>query len=370
MAEPQDGWKTFSAEDKPAKAYTGKGRRGAPRRFGVAAVALLLLAGIGLSVLAMLKYRTLASPPVSITPPTDEVITILMCGIDYEEGRTDEESRLTDVIIYMSINVNDNSINMLQIPRDTYVAAQVPTGDTGKINAVAALGPKKPPIENLAVYLFEKMKLPVTHYITIEMDAFKELVNVLNGVEVYVPENLYEVVENPVTKQRVKTDRIVLHKGTQLLDGPSAEFFMRYREYELSDLSRLSAQRYFYFGFYKKLITDFTRGDILKLIPAYIRYVKTDIDIPSLRGLADAFLKVKSQDITLYRMPGVFGWHQPKQGDHLSVFAADKPLLTKYLNEGFRDGQQPITEKDLLLPEIPHDPAAVVAGEPVKLGAL
>ena len=79
-----------------------------------------------------------------INTPTEykgDVVNVLVCGIDYEEGRAysgdGSNDGMTDMIMYVNFDVANHKINMLQIPRDTYPGEEYKHGNTGKINAVA-----------------------------------------------------------------------------------------------------------------------------------------------------------------------------------------------------------------------------------------
>ena len=54
-----------------------------------------------------------------------DVVNILVCGIDYEEGRAygDAESNdgMTDMILYVQFDIKGNALRMLQIPRNSLV---------------------------------------------------------------------------------------------------------------------------------------------------------------------------------------------------------------------------------------------------------
>ena len=59
----------------------------------------------------------------------DKVINVLVCGIDYEQGR---DLGMTDVIMYVTMDVEANKVSALQIPRDVYIGDDVKTGGTKK----------------------------------------------------------------------------------------------------------------------------------------------------------------------------------------------------------------------------------------------
>ena len=100
-----------------------------------------------------------------INTPTEykgDVVNVLMCGIDYEEGRAysgdGSNDGMTDMIMYVNFDVANHKINMLQIPRDTYPGEEYKHGNTGKINAVALYNDG---IGSLMELIHEQYKLPV-----------------------------------------------------------------------------------------------------------------------------------------------------------------------------------------------------------------
>ena len=60
----------------------------------------------------------------------EDVVSFLICGIDDEEGRGLGER--TDLIMYVTFDIKAGKVDILQIPRDTYVE----NTPTNKINAV------------------------------------------------------------------------------------------------------------------------------------------------------------------------------------------------------------------------------------------
>ena len=102
-----------------------------------------------------------------------KVVNFLVTGIDYAEGTG--RAKLTDVIMVVSYNLEAQSINILQIPRDTYIGSEYPTG---KINAV--YGNKNAGgMENLARVIYDRLRLPIDHYVTINMDGFVSVIDAI-----------------------------------------------------------------------------------------------------------------------------------------------------------------------------------------------
>ena len=263
-----------------------------------------------------------------------DVVNILVCGIDYEEGRAysnDASSNdgMTDMIMYVSFDVKNKKMNMLQIPRDVYVGTDYNTGGTGKINAVAL---KNNGMESLTQLIYDQYKLPVDYYVTIDMQSLKEIVDLFGGIEVYIP-------------QTIEYNGSKLEQGLRNLDGASAEFFVRNRKsYAQGDIARLDMQRYFYQGLFKRIRTA-TVWDLAKLEPVALNYVTTDIPIDELISIGVSFLKVDSADIMLCKVP-TFGAAQ-KYNDQYSILVCDVGKTTTLLNDYFRTYGGPVESLDV-----------------------
>lgn len=278
--------------------------------------------------------------PVINTPKeyAGDVVNVLVCGIDYEEGRT---HALTDMIMYVNFDVKNSKVNMLQIPRDTYVGGQY--SSNGKINGVAAKAGEN---GNLDISALEKVisdmfQLPIDGYITIDMDSMKELVNYLGGVEVYVPRDM-------------EYNGSKLTQGYQKLDGDAAEFFVRNRHgdgYATGDFARLEMQRYFYAGMFKALL-QMTPGDIAKMFPVYLKYVKTDMSITDLVGIGLSALKVPTQNIMMCRVPE-YGGAELYMGEH-AVNVVARQETADLLNTYFRSYGTPVDASALQLEDYPY----------------
>ena len=112
-----------------------------------------------------------------------DVVNVLVCGIDYEEGRAysnDPESNdgMTDMIMYVNFDVANKKINIMQIPRNTFVGDKWPNTN-GQINSVALAGKS---IDTLAQLIADQFKLPVDYYVTIDMQSLKEIVDTFEKV--------------------------------------------------------------------------------------------------------------------------------------------------------------------------------------------
>ena len=134
---------------------------------------------------------------------------------------------LTDTIMFVRIDNDNRDVNILSIPRDTYV-------DGWKINAMNSMGG----IEETIECVEDIVGLNVDFYVSITTDVFKEIVDQLGGVRFYVPQNMD--YDDPYQNLHIH-----LTEGEHLLDGDKAEQLVRFRSYPQGDLQRTQVQRDF-----------------------------------------------------------------------------------------------------------------------------
>lgn len=269
-----------------------------------------------------------------INTPTEyekDVVNVLVCGIDYEEGRAysgdGSNDGMTDMIMYVNFDVANHKINMLQIPRDTYPGEEYKHGNTGKINAVAL---HNDGIGSLMELIHEQYKLPVDYYVTIDMQSLKEIVDLFGGIEVYIPKD-------------ISYKGSTLEQGYRNLDGEAAEFFVRNRNYAQADIARLDMQRYFYQGLFARIRTA-TVWDLAKLAPVALKYVETNIPMDELISMGVSFLQVDSANIMMCKLPTYSAAQRYNDQSHL---ICDVAKTTDLLNEYFRTYGGPVYELDV-----------------------
>lgn len=269
-----------------------------------------------------------------INTPTEykgDVVNVLVCGIDYEEGRAysgdGSNDGMTDMIMYVNFDVANHKINMLQIPRDTYPGEEYKHGNTGKINAVALYNDG---IGSLMELIHEQYKLPVDYYVTIDMQSLKEIVDLFGGIEVYIPKD-------------ISYKGSTLEQGYRNLDGEAAEFFVRNRNYAQADIARLDMQRYFYQGLFARIRTA-TVWDLAKLAPVALKYVETNIPMDELISMGVSFLQVDSANIMMCKLPTYSAAQRYNDQSHL---ICDVAKTTDLLNEYFRTYGGPVDQLDV-----------------------
>ena len=298
-----------------------------------------------------------------------DVVNILVCGIDYEEGRNysnDPTSNdgMTDMILYVQFDIKNGALRMLQIPRNSLVTTKNKkvTLSNGKtyaatnyqINSVALSNGGS--IAALADVIYDQFRLPIDYYVTVDMQALVDMVDNFGGIEVYIPHDM-------------SYGGSKLLKGYRNLDGASAEFFVRCRHgdgYANSDIDRLNMQRYFYAGLFKRA-RAMGVTDILNQLPLVFKnYIKTDMDITTIAKLVVSFLKIDSSNIILAQTPVFMGVPNVGKTDTFAGYSCvvpDAGSIANLLNQYFCTYTGPVEVSDLhmVTDQWPHGSASTDA---------
>ena len=348
--------------------------------FAVVMAVIAVVSGVVVYGVSMLNKVEDSLRPDDSTPTIQEevktaeeykgdVVNILVCGIDYEEGRNysnDPTSNdgMTDMILYCQFDIKNGALHMLQIPRNSLVATQnrkitLSNGKTYaasnyQINSVALSNGGS--IAALADVIYDQYRLPVDYYVSVDMQALVEMVDNFGGIEVYIPHDMSFAGS-------------ALKQGYRNLDGASAEFFVRCRHgqgYSNSDIDRLNMQRYFYAGLFKR-VRSMGITDVLNQLPlVFNNYIHTDMDLTTIAKMLVSFTRIDSANIMLAQTPVFMG--VPNVGvtdtfDGYSCVVPDAGSIAELLNTYFRNYTGPVSasELNLVTNDWPHGTASTSA---------
>ncbi|MBN2247543.1 MAG: LCP family protein [Coriobacteriia bacterium] len=223
------------------------------------------------------------------TAPRDPFYMVIM-GVDTREG--DEVSR-SDTLIVARIDPKEKTTVLISIPRDTRV--DIPGEYTTKINAAHSLGGPALVIETVS----EFTGLPISHYMEIDFNGFKEMVDALGGVEINVPQKIVDPKAG-----NYDPNAYTIHAGPQTLNGAQALTFVRSRNFPLGDLTRIENQQIFIKALVKQSLA---MGNTLKLpalVNALADSVSTDMSASELLKLATAMKGMEEDGLETISMPG------------------------------------------------------------------
>lgn len=223
----------------------------------------------------------------SVEPP--QYTNVLLVG-------TDKEGYRTDTIMVATYDNETESVHVIQIPRDTYVAGNGRRDK--KVNSAYFSG-----IDNLKDEIFLALGLEVHKYVSVELKGFVEMVDAIGGVEFDVPINMdYDDPEQNL--------HIHLKKGLQTLDGKKAEGLVRYRKsndgtsYPLGDLDRMKVQREFIMKLIEKIVSIDGLSKIPELLEIAQSNVQTDIPYSEAYGYITKLLSIDKANIKFFDTPG------------------------------------------------------------------
>lgn len=169
---------------------------------------------------------------------------------------------LADTIIVASLKPTENKVALLSIPRDLYVSDPGSTSQS-KINAVHAKYEEKGEgqgMEMMKQVVGNVTGLPIHYAVRIDFKGFKETVDTVGGVDVY----LNQAFAEPTQFEGEEALNFSLPSGKNHLDGQKALFFVRAR-YASSDFERAKRQQQVLIALKDKLLSLGTLSDFGKM---------------------------------------------------------------------------------------------------------
>ena len=256
--------------------------------------------------------------------------TVLVLGFD-------ESRELSDVIMLFLFDIYDHKLDILQIPRDSYVP-DFTSNETAKINSVYMAGDEElSPIQRTVNAVRDTFGIPIDRYVTTGCDDIVDIVDLMGGIPIDLPEDVF-----------YSYDRI-LYAGEQVLDGEDAELMVRARKgYNEGDIGRVKAQRLFMTACFKKALD---MGSIE--LSSFISEIKdkdliaTDMTLKEMSILADFGTLIDLDKITVQLVPGEAAYN----GDY-SVWSIHKQATIDVLNKYFRPYQVDLRPDDLPITEL------------------
>lgn len=263
----------------------------------------------------------IAAPRPAIRP--DEPLNILLLGTDagLSENGVRGRSR-SDVIMLLSIDPLTNDVSLISLPRDTRVTIpgdRVRPNPTRLGHAYAYGGPE------LAVATVSSfLDVPIHRYVSIGLDAFVNVVDILGGVELCVEKDMY--YEDPY--QDLLID---LKKGCRRLNGHETMQYVRYRQD--SDLHRIQRQQKFLTAIAQEALQLSTLTKLPRLIETVTAQLTTDLtqgELLNLLGLMGDGFSVHS--VKAATIPGGDLW-LGESGARAYYYAADERALRRLVEE-------------------------------------
>lgn len=251
----------------------------------------------------------------------ENVYTFVCCGIDIDEYRA-------DTILLVTLDMNTKTANVMHILRDTYVSAN---NKDYKINSFYA----RKKSDGIRQIIYNKLGIYPNYYITLNFEAFRNIVDIIGGVEVDVP---FDMKYSDPTQDLY----IDLKAGKQLLDGDKAEQFVRYRKGsggDGSDESRQKRQEEFMLAFMKKASTT-SSGKIVSVVSEIIEHMFTNLSVAELTQFAHDGIELGVENVNFYTLPGEYEY----VNDYWYYVGHERKTI-EMLNEYFNPYEEKLTSK-------------------------
>lgn len=273
-----------------------------------------------------------------------EPMNVLIVGSDTranlseeDEGKFNDENnpvggQRSDTIILAHVDPRQEKAAILSIPRDLYV--ELPSGKNGRINQAFADGPA-----DLIETIDKNLGIEIDHYVQVDFNGFRGIVNSIGGVTVYLPGPVRD------SKSGLRMDR----GGCVELNGEVALAYVRSRNFQYfesgtwrsdptGDLGRIQRQQDFMRRVMRKAISRGIRNPITanRLVGAAIENVVIDdaLSTKDIARLGKRFRSLEPEAVEMMTVPtegaringaSVLRLKQPDTNDVINRFLGIEP---------------------------------------------
>ena len=229
-------------------------------------------------------------------------VNILVMGIDRSVERAESNSFRSDTIILVTVNFKTGDVDMITFPRDSYVKLYDKDGllideldPFNKINeAFSRGGMMKHGGYQSEMNTVSRLigGIPVSYYVSFDMNAVKEIVDAMGGVD-------YEVDIDVYMNGRE------LHPGLQHLDGQAVLDYCRQRKGS-SDTARADRQQRMLMAIFKQMKSTGQIANIPKIYKAVSDCIDTDLSFEQICSLSLIAVRMDSEQLNRHMVKGKF----------------------------------------------------------------
>jgi LCP family protein required for cell wall assembly len=299
---------TFPSE-QPSSGGSPGWQRGLLWTLAVAAVALVVIAGVGTALWWYAEQRLDREVIPALDKGDDDAetefeldapLTFLVVGSDSRDDLTEEERRdlrlgtfeheQADTILIVQILPGADRANVVSIPRDLRI---IHDGRSRRINAMLDIGGA-----DLVVRTVEHIAgIQVDHYINVSVMGFVKVVDAVGTVEICLDEPLHD--------EKSGAD---FTAGCHDMDGAEALSYVRSREGPRGDFERIERQHTFISAVMSEMTSARTLVDVRRLfriIDAGAPHVTTDekLGLRQMRRLAEELRGVVDGEVETTVLP-------------------------------------------------------------------
>lgn len=214
-------------------------------------------------------------------------VNVLLLGVN--EG-------MTDVIMLCSYDMENQYVNIISVPRDTFYYRKGWDNNYAgnKINAIY----HSEGVAALATAVSDTLYgMPIHYYAVIEYEDIRKVMRVIGGIPVNVPFNMD--YDDPTAEPEL---HIHIKKGNQTIDASNVMEYLRYRKgYANGDIGRIQIHQ----EFVKKVLRECLRaGNILDVMKVCLENVESDVTYNMAISVATKAIGLSGDRINSYILPG------------------------------------------------------------------
>lgn len=309
---------------------------------GAAAAGAVLYDRLGSNITAIDSSGNWEPRP-QVDPAAGQPINILVMGSDSRDikgsakygnkNNANIEGQRSDTTLLFHISGDRTRVLGMSIPRDSLVTLPmcknkqgVMQGQyTGRFNEAFDIGGPGCTVKAVE----ELTGIPVDHFIVVDFNGFKDMVDAVDGVEVC----LEQPVDDP-------NSGLKLPAGKQTVSGEDALAYVRARETigDGSDIQRIQRQQDFISSMIRKVTSAGVITNPIKLfnlLDAGTKSLSTDkslSEMSTIQGIAESMTGIRPSDVTFVTVPFVYNtdgstvsWDQAKSQKMFNAVIHDKP---------------------------------------------
>lgn len=248
---------------------------------------------------------------------SNEKFQVLVIGVDSLNSKRAQNTR-SDVMMLLDVDGDEQKASLVSIPRDSRVAIEG-HGKT-KINHAYAFGKADLALETVN----ENFDLNVPYYIVIDYAFVEDVVDILGGIDVYVPMDMD--YEDPSADPPLS---IHLKEGQQSLNGKEALQYLRFRKgYENADLDRVKAQQAFMSAFLEKLKSPKSVAKAPSLLMSFLDNAVTNMPVSKVSRMGLTAISTSRENFNTATLPGT-----PQMIENISYYLVDEDAADKVLRD-------------------------------------
>ncbi len=263
---------------------------------------IIFIVGFILMLLSLNIYNPSLVPNEFRVISLNKKINVLLLGCDeLIPGGGEVDPRYlwkgrSDTIVLVNCNPFKNTINILNLPRDTRV--KIPHHGAEKLNYLnSVLGPVL-----TQKHLEKLLRIKIDYYIVVNVNGLSKVIDEIGGITVDVPQRMQY---NDYSAKL----HINLYPGRQKLNGTQAVGFVRFRHDSLGDIGRIQRQQAFMRAVIDKLLDPITFTKLPEIISIYKKTILTNLRPNDIIKIANFARNVPQSKQNIVILPGEFGYH-------------------------------------------------------------